>query len=171
VKFVMHVSLGLLALVGLAAPAAASPAPAPAPRSALALKPAGGQPAIRLPVVYDCRGWRDGQVRAAQIALSCFGTVVVHADRWAHWNGTSARSASATLGIDMCEPNCSTGKFRKYAATVTLYRVERHNGVPYYSRLGVRYRHDGPRHYTYRWARYPGASIPVWVGGPAGPVH
>jgi hypothetical protein len=169
VKFVMHVSVGLLALAGLATPAAASPAPAP--RSGLTLTPAGGRPAVRLPVAYDCRGWRDGQVRKSQIALSCFGTVVVHATRWARWTDVSARSATATLGIDMCKPNCSTGKFRKYAATVTLYRVRRHDGVPYYSRLGLRYRHDGPRHYTYRWARYPGASSPVWVGGPARPVH
>jgi hypothetical protein len=171
VKLVMRVVVGLLALVGLIAPPAASAAPHAA-RAGLAPSPAvarsTGQTARSLPVAYDCRGWHHGQVRSAQIAISCFGTVVVHAARWARWTRASARSASATLGIDMCKPNCSSGRFRKYAATVTLYRVRRHRGVPYFSRLRLRYRHRGPRHYTYRWVRYPGATIPVWVGGPAG---
>lgn len=50
---------------------------------------------------------------------------------------------------------------------MTLYRVRSRHGVPYYSRLRLHYRHDGPRTYTFRWARYPGASIPVWTGGPS----
>jgi hypothetical protein len=28
------------------------------------------------------------------------------------------------------------------------------------------YRHDRRRTYVYRWAKYPGATIPVWIGGP-----
>jgi hypothetical protein len=122
-----------------------------------------------IPVAYDCQGWRRGQVKASTVALSCFGSVVVKVASWKYWSGISARSGSATLGVDNCKPNCGDGKFTKYAATVVLYRVRSHDGVRYYSRLRVQYRHHGPRSYTYRWARYPGATIPVWVGGPSGP--
>jgi hypothetical protein len=122
------------------------------------------------PVAYDCLGWHKGQVRADAIALSCFGSVVLKVARWKYWTGISARSAQATLGVDLCRPNCATGKFRTYPATVVLYRARSHDGVRYYSRLRVQYRHDGARRYTYRWARYPGATIPVWAGGPTGPA-
>ena len=27
--------------------------------------------------------------------------------------------------------------------------------------------HGGPREYRYRWATYPGATVPLWVGGPS----
>jgi hypothetical protein len=50
---------------------------------------------------------------------------------------------------------------------VVLYRVRAHDGVAYYSRLRVQYRPDGPRISTFRWARYPGATLPVGVGGPS----
>jgi hypothetical protein len=122
----------------------------------------------RRPVAYDCLGWRQGRVKTATIALSCFGTVVVKVAAWRYWTGVSARTATATLGVDACQPNCGSGKFRKYAATVTLYRVRPHNGTAYYSRLKLQYRHGGRRTYIYRWAKYPGATIPVWIGGPTG---
>jgi hypothetical protein len=121
------------------------------------------------PVAYDCLGWHRGQVKASTVALSCFGSVVVKVASWKYWSGISARSGAATLGVDNCKPNCGNGKFTKYAATVVLYRARSHDGVRYYSRLRVQYRHRGLRSYTYRWARYPGATIPVWVGGPSGP--
>jgi hypothetical protein len=127
-------------------------------------------PALRArprPVAYDCLGWHGGQVRAPTVAISCFGTVVVTVTSWAYWTGVSARSARASLGIDTCKPTCEAGRIRKYAATVIFYRVRAHDGVRYYSRLRLRYRHSGERGYTYRWARYPGATIPVWVGGPS----
>lgn len=122
-----------------------------------------------IPVAYDCLGWHKGRVKAKTVALSCFGSVVVKVPSWKYWSGISARSAAATLAVDDCKPNCGTGKFTKYAATVVLYRPRSHNGVRYYSRLRIQYRHNGPRRYTYRWAKYPGATIPVWIGGPAGP--
>jgi hypothetical protein len=124
----------------------------------------------RLPVVHDCLGWRRGQVRAASIALSCFGSVVLKVPAWKHWTGVSARSAKATLGVDDCKPDCVSGTFRRYAATVVLYRARSHDGTRYFSRLRIQYRHHGPRRYTFRWATYPGARIPVWVGGPSHPL-
>jgi hypothetical protein len=120
-------------------------------------------------VAYDCRGWHQGQVEVDSIALSCFGSVVVKVAGWRYWTGVSARAAQATLGVDTCKPDCVSGRFRKYAATVILYRARSHDGLRYFSRLRLQYRHDGPRSYTYRWAKYSGATIPVWVGGPTGP--
>jgi len=157
-------------------PAAAAPTALPAANARSAAHaltvahPVTVASARPLPVAYDCLGWREGQVKASTIALSCFGSVVVKVAAWRYWTGISARSAMATLGVDQCKPNCGTGKFRKYAATVVLYRVRSHDGVAYYSRLRLQYRHGGPRSYTYRWARYSGATLPVWVGGPTGPA-
>jgi hypothetical protein len=149
-----------------AASAAGAPPRAEAPAATRMLGLDADQ-AASAPVAYDCLGWRQGHVKVGTIALSCFGTVVVKIGAWRYWTGVSARSATATLAVDTCRPNCGSGKFRKYAATVTLYRVRSHNGTAYYSRLRLRYRHGRARNYVYRWARYPGATIPVWVGGPA----
>jgi hypothetical protein len=124
--------------------------------------------ARQLPVAYDCQGWHQGQIEMAAFAISCFGSVLVKVPGWAYWTPISARSSGATLEIDTCQPNCESGKFRKYAATVIFYRVRSHDGRSYYSRFKLAYRHDGARSYTYRWARYSGATIPVWVGGPSG---
>jgi hypothetical protein len=187
-KMIMLATAGLAAacatvLAGGSAATAARGAPRiEAPLLALGAQPTrGAQPARgaqpdpaapavrRLPVAYDCRGWQQGRVKAGTIALSCFGTVVVKVAAWRYWTGVSARSATATLGVDTCQPNCGSGKFRKYAATVILYRVRSHNGTAYYSRLKLHYRHGRPRTYVFRWAKYPGARIPVWVGGPTGP--
>jgi hypothetical protein len=134
--------------------------------AAPALSAASAAPVRRLPVAYDCRGWQHGQVKAASIALSCFGSVLVKAPGWKYWTGVSARASGARLLVDNCKPNCATGTFTKYKATVVLYRVRSHGGVRYYSRLKLQYRHGRRRTYTYRWAKYPGAKIPVWVGGP-----
>jgi hypothetical protein len=134
--------------------------------AARAPRPAASRNAARLPVAHDCLGWRRGQVRARSIALSCFGSVVLKVTGWKYWTGVSARSAKATLGVDDCKPDCVSGRFRRYAATVVLYRARSHDGTRYFSRLRIQYRHAGPRRYTYRWAKYPGARIPVWTGGP-----
>lgn len=137
-----------------------------APRAAASVTASAAPAASRLPVAFDCQGWQHGQVRPAKIALSCFGSVVLDMSRWKYWTGKSARSATATLGVDDCKPDCVSGKFRQYAATVVLYRVRSHQGTRYFTRLRIQYRHGGPRRYTFRWAKYPGARIPVWIGGP-----
>jgi hypothetical protein len=138
-----------------------------APRAGASAAPAAAAPATsRLPVAFDCQGWRHGQVRPARVALSCFGTVVLDMSRWKYWTGRSARSAAATLGVDNCKPDCVSGTFRRYAATVVLYRARSRHGTRYFTRLRIQYRHSGPRRYTFRWATYAGARIPVWTGGP-----
>jgi hypothetical protein len=123
-------------------------------------------PAHTPTVVYDCQGWRLGQVQPGAIQVSCFGTVVVKTAKWTQWTATSARAAKATLSVDNCQPTCQRGTFRSYPASVFLYQPGWHDGQRYFSRFRIRYQHNGQRHYLYRWGRYKGASIPVWMGGP-----
>jgi hypothetical protein len=136
------------------------------PGISAALASPGALAAARLPVLYDCAGWHDGQTRDSVISLSCDPGVLVRAAGWKYWTGVSARSRDAKLWVDNCTPDCVRGHYRKYPATVILYRVRCHYGVRYYSRLKLMYRHDRRRTYVYRWAKYPGATIPVWIGGP-----
>jgi hypothetical protein len=117
-------------------------------------------------VVYDCVGWHQGLARARDISLSCDPAVFVRAGGWRYWTGVSARSRNASLWVSRCKPDCVRGQYRKYAATVILYRVRYRHGVGYYSRMKLRYRHGGLRTYVFRWAKYPGATIPGWIGGP-----
>lgn len=149
----------LAAIMILATAAGLATVAAPAVRAA-------GPAAAKVPVAYDCRGWHDGQLRPARLELSCDGNVAVTVAGWRYWSGISARTRTATLWVNNCRPDCAAGHYRKYAATVVLYRARTRDRARYYSRLKLTYRHRGPRHYVYRWARYPGATQPVWVGGP-----
>jgi len=119
------------------------------------------------PVAFDCRGWSAGQVRPSVIALDCYGTALIRAAGWEHWGDRRATARDARLRVNSCQPDCWHGTYRKYAAVVTLYRLRSHDGARYYSRLRLAYTHHGWRHYTYRWSTYPGAAMPVWVGGPS----
>jgi hypothetical protein len=123
--------------------------------------------ARRPPVAYDCHGTHHGQARPAEILLDCLsGNVVVQTPAWKYWAAASARTRSATLLVNTCRPDCAAGHYRKYAASLVLYRVRSASGSGYYTRMRLAYSHNGPRKYTYRWGRYPGATIPGWIGGP-----
>ena len=121
----------------------------------------------RPPVAYDCQGSHNGQLRPADILLDCLsGNVIVKTPAWRYWTGTSARASRATLWVNKCRPSCAAGNYRKYPASLVLYRTRSVHGRGYFTRMRLQYTHDGPRSYTYRWARYPGATIPGWIGGP-----
>lgn len=123
--------------------------------------------ARRPPVAYDCQGSHNGQLRPAGILLDCLsGNVIVKTPAWQYWTGTSARSSRATLWVNKCRPSCAAGNYRRYPASLVLYRTRSVHGRSYYTRMRLQYTHNGPRSYTYRWARYPGATIPGWIGGP-----
>jgi hypothetical protein len=81
------------------------------------------------------------------------------------WSGSSAR-ASGQLWVNTCAPTCAAGHYRTYRAQVSFWRVAIRDGVRYFSRMRLSYRHGGQRDYVYRWAVLPGASIPGWNGGP-----
>jgi hypothetical protein len=121
----------------------------------------------RLPVAYDCQGSHHGQIRPADIFLDCLsGNVLVKTPAWRYWTGTSARSRGATLWVNKCRPSCAAGHYRKYAASLVLYRVRSVHGRGHYTRMRLQYTHNKPRSYTYRWGMYRGATLPGWIGGP-----
>lgn len=60
----------------------------------------------------------------------------------------------------------AAGHYRKYAASIFLSHAAVHRGVHYFSRMRLRYDHGGQRDYGYRWGTYPGATVPLWIGGP-----
>ena len=148
------VAAALLAVgVGLGAVAvtrAASAAPASAP----------------LPVAYNgADGWHQGRARPPVIYLG-ESNVFVRTPHWSAWSGSSAR-ASGKLWVNTCTPTCAAGHYRSYRAQVSFWRVAVRNGVRYFSRMRLRYRHGGQRDYVFRWAVLPGATIPGWNGGPS----
>jgi hypothetical protein len=127
---------------------------------------AGSEPAsARLPVAYDgAAGWRQGLARPPVIYLGG-SNIFVRTPHWPAWSGSSAR-ASGKLWVNTCTPACAAGHYRTYRAQVSFWRVAVHDGVRYFSRMGLSYWHGGQRDYVYRWAVLPGASIPGWNGGP-----
>lgn len=152
-KKIVGVTLALLAGSGLAA--------------ALLTSANSAAAAPRLPVAYDCQGTHHGQIRPGEILLDCLsGDVIVKTPAWGYWTGTSARSRNATLWVNTCRPNCAAGHYRKYPATLLVYRVRSVHGRGYYTRMRLAYSHNGPRKYTYHWGTFPGATIPGWIGGP-----
>ncbi len=57
--------------------------------------------------------------------------------------------------------------FRTYPAQIALFWVADRKGIRFFSRMWLHYQHSGPREYRYRWGTYPGATVPLWVGGPS----
>jgi hypothetical protein len=121
---------------------------------------------IARPLVYDCAGWQHGQLKVREIEITCDSSVVVTAKGWKYWTAVAARSIGGKLWVNTCRPDCAAGHYRTYAGTVEFYRPRSHDGVRYFTRLRLRYHHGRLRSYVYRWATYPGGSLPVWVGGP-----
>jgi hypothetical protein len=135
--------------------------------TALVTSAGSASAARRPPIAYDCQGWHHGQTRPGEVLLDCLsGNVIVKTPAWKYWTGISARSSDAVLWVNTCKPDCAAGHYRKYAASLVLYRVRTSHGAGHYTRMQLEYRHNGPREYTYRWGTYPGASIPGWIGGP-----
>lgn len=135
--------------------------------AALLVAQGSASAARRPPLAYDCQGLHDGRIRPADVLLDCLsGNVFVKTPAWRYWTATFARSQRATLWVNKCRPNCAAGHYRKYAASLVLYRVRSAHGRGYYTRMRLQYTHNGPRTYTYRWGTYPGATIPGWIGGP-----
>ena len=120
----------------------------------------------RLPVGYNgLDGWQHGRARLSVIYVGG-STAFLRIKHWAQWSAASA-ATRGTLWVDNCRPDCASGDFRTYPAQVSLSRVADRKGVRFFSRMRLRYQHDGPRVYRYRWGTYPGATVPLWVGGPA----
>jgi hypothetical protein len=122
--------------------------------------------ASRLPVAYNGQdGWGHGTVRLSTIYVGGPDTFV-RVPHWSHWTGSSA-FAWGTLWADNCQPNCAAGHYVRYPAEVSLSRVGTHGGTGYFSRMTLRYFHGSARDYGFRWGTYQGATVPLWIGGPA----
>jgi hypothetical protein len=121
---------------------------------------------LRLPVAYNGQdGWGHGTVRLSVVYVGGPDTFL-RVPHWSHWTASSA-FAWGTLWVDNCQPNCAAGHYVKYPASVSLSRVASHQGVSYFSRMTLRYYHQSARDYGFRWGTYRGATIPLWIGGPA----
>ncbi len=158
---VTRMSIAVLAALVLAVTAAGAAA-------ALTTSPSRPAPAgsARLPVGYNgLDGWQHGRARLSVIYVGG-STAFLRIKHWAQWSAASA-ATRGTLWVDNCRPDCASGDFRTYPAQVSLSRVADRKGVRFFSRMRLRYQHDGPRVYRYRWGTYPGATVPLWVGGPA----
>ena len=128
---------------------------------------AGAAPASApLPVAYNgAAGWHQGRARPPVIYIGQ-SNVFVRTPHWSRWSGSSARTRGE-LWVNTCTPTCSAGHYRMYPAQVGFSRVAVHDGVRYFARMTLRYRHGHQREYVYRWGILPGATIPGWNGGPA----
>jgi hypothetical protein len=121
---------------------------------------------LRLPVAYNGQdGWGHGAVRLSVVYVGGPDTFV-RVQHWSHWTASSA-SAQGILWVDSCQPNCAAGHYVKYPASVSLSRVATHKGASYFSRMTLRYYHKSARDYGFRWGTYRGATVPLWIGGPA----
>lgn len=118
------------------------------------------------PVAYgfDGRlGWVHGQVRPRSVYFGAGGSLFIRQLKWESWKHTGARGRGIRWA-DTCNPNCATGSYVKSAATITLWRVLRHHGQPYFSRMTLAWRAGGTAHQqTFRWSadtRF--STVPFW---------
>jgi hypothetical protein len=132
----------------------------------LALRTVGAAPASRaMPIAYNgVDGWSQGQARLKAIYIG-ESNVFVRTPQWSAWS-RSAASTRGELWVNTCSPTCSAGHYRTYPAQISLSHVAVHDGVTYFSRLRLQYRHGHQRDYALSWGILPGATIPGWNGGP-----
>lgn len=131
----------------------------------------------RRPLAYDCRGRHDGQVKPGTVFIDCLsGNVFVRTPSWAYWTPEASKTSqpghprTAVLWVNSCKPSCAAGNYRTYPAVLSFFRPRTADGTRYYTRMRLRYAHNGARDYTFRWGTYPGATLPGWIGGPTGPA-
>ena len=67
---------------------------------------------------------RDMTERPQQIEASGNGAQAVTGLTWTGWGGPQA-TATGTLRVSDCQPNCASGKVTGYPATVTVFRPDR----------------------------------------------
>jgi hypothetical protein len=125
---------GLLSLVTACAAGGAVAARPPA-------RAAGAASAVAAtrPVVFNyAEGWQHGRVEPRVIYIGNGGAPYLTRLVWSHWNGTSAyasgilnRQYASCLSV---KPAYKCPEHR-FAAGVTLSRVETHGGVRYFSRM------------------------------------
>jgi serine/threonine protein kinase len=90
--------------------------------------------------------------RPQQIVVSADGSGAVSGLSWTSWGGQQA-TGTGTLQVDDCQPNCASGKFTGYPATVTLSGLtpygEDGSGLQAYSSIVVEAPSAPTKSYTF----------------------
>ena len=60
----------------------------------------------------------------ARIGVTCDPHDQIIGARWRNW-GQAKAQATAKLAVDNCNPNCATGRIRRYAITVVASKIRR----------------------------------------------
>ena len=110
-----------------------SPAPSTAAPTTTSAAPASEVGVCVTPVV-TCNGELKSEPR--QIILSGDGTAFVTNLLWTGW-GSNGASASGTLKLDDCNPNCAQGSLTDYEATVVLSNLTGYVGGAAYATMMV----------------------------------
>jgi hypothetical protein len=113
---------------------------------ALAAAPAAmAAPASTRPVLVNCLD--KATVKPSQFIITCAdGNDYLAKLKWSHWGATA--SGKGTEWINTCNPNCAAGKFRKFGASVKLWRPKarpHHRGQEYFTRMTLTYTHSVPK--------------------------
>jgi len=161
-------------MVGIVIAAAAVGAAVAAAVSHRSSGPAAPTPATapKLPVLYDlggadAAGWNLAQIRPGVFDIAADGSAAVTGMHWAHWNGITAVTSSATY-YDRSGPCCTKADQHYYQATVTLSDVRYSGGPrpgPYFTRMVITGRGFPTLTYTYKVFRGGSLVIGSWGGG------
>jgi hypothetical protein len=99
---------------------------------------AGPQLTSEQMVVFDCPGVPQPLVRPSSYTLTCGdGGAVYDKIDWTSWTPKIA-SASATLSLNTCVPDCAAGHYRYYPALLVLWgssAVKGHPGELAYTKM------------------------------------
>jgi hypothetical protein len=143
------VGLGAIALAGGLPVAASTVAASTVAAAARAPRPVTGRARA---VVDNCR--HKPEVHPSKFVLTCADADDYLAGlRWVGWRSAGWRAVAAGSGfehINSCQPNCASGRFRRYRVLVTLWRPRpqsRHHGLLHFTRITVVY--DGRRPLVY----------------------
>jgi hypothetical protein len=166
-RWLVPVALGVVvaAAAGVAITLAVDPAPKPpaflsGQSGSPTATPAGSPAAITVCTVPAggctlAESARDMAERPQQIEASGDGSQVVTGLSWTGWGGARA-TATGTLQVNDCQPNCVSGKFTGYPATVTVtgltaYRANGANGgrLEAYSAITVKAPSAPTKTYTF----------------------
>jgi serine/threonine protein kinase len=159
-----------LIMVGIVVAVAAAGTAVAAAVSHRPSRPAAADP-VPQPVLYSydfsSRGWTLPQVRPAGWLLFIDGSAAITKMHWSSWNGSSARTSSATY-YDRSGPCCTAADQHYYNVTVTLSDVRPRGGPhpgPYFTRMVITGRGFRTLTYTYEVSREGSIVQGAWIGG------
>jgi hypothetical protein len=98
------------------------------------------------PLVRDCPS-NKATIKPHGLLLACAdGNEYLARLNWKVWASTKA-TAAGTLHLNDCKPDCASGTFRAYKASVVLTKVKRSKaGKAFYTRYSLSWVQGGKRH-------------------------